>query len=1788
MADTGWLSAGTYSATFDAGNSPTVDVTNPGNAGTDNGLNATWPFTGASQVGYGLRASNFDFSGIPANAIIDGIEVRLGDYKSSLGSTGCAWDEVRLIGTAGTMIGVDKSAGLPSINFIETAIAGAPDDLWGAWPILRSDLDDIDFGCVVSCVSGASNPGDVDIDFLQIKVYYHVGLPAQVYPAAQCAGHFPPMKTSGGKFYGLAANGGNIRVYSATDPTATWTFEANQTTSSLGGIVGSCLTCRMDSSNVIHIAWIENGGQSLKYVQFSTSTDTFGTVETVETLTSSPAYSWCSMALRSDGDVILAYSGQTDKVMGGDKERVDYARREGGTWTAGLALDAAGDIHYGNPNCVLSANGNDDTHVVWQVTTNTANDPPTAWQNLEARTIDSANNLSTALTGQTGDTNSHLLGHNNLVSFTFSSLNRIAGGGVDSISDARIGIHGFEDGNGDLTSLSSIATTSGYAGFANGEVGIASTARDPGTGGIYRVFSGGTTGNDADQDIHLEDDTDASPIGNNYSNQQELQDAVTCDFISAEVYTRGSATVVAYLYDDNGFQKYNEYQLAGPLGASGSPNVTGPTASGVANHEKDADGTPIVTGPTASGTATLKKAASGTPTVTGPTASGAAKLKKIASGAATLVAVTAVGAAALVGGALTASGSPNITGPTASGQAGMLRQARGGGGTPTVVTRDYQAFPTAANSHSVSITGYTQGNLGIIAIVTNNDLGGGSSFTVPTGWTAIDNAPVSGANQGLRAIFVKVLGASEADPVVCAINPAANQEAEAVFIEVSDWEGTLSGVEVANRDFSTSNLASTETPPPLTVSWGAENNLWIIGVLVMDDPSTVTGWPAGYTTNGSFENNGAGQDVSALVGTSYRAAAVATETPGQVTLSESESVHGFTIGVRPAAATQVPTVTASGAATLGALTASGNPDVSGPTASGQAGKLLTAANVGTFSYVGGGDDQGTTDTAQATHGQTIQSGDLVVAYLNVNDRTGAITAGQSGWNLGSDFAPGPGPEESCRTQMVWRVAGVSEPATYTWSLGTSKEWGTCIKVFRPSGGTPAVDASATTDYGQGSDANIDCGAANGVTVARNAVSIIAGGKDNRSGIGSYSSATQSYTGVLGNPGASQATGMAHRIYTAQTTIAGLVVISTDGISDLSFSTHMSWLAGGDVQVPTTTASGVATKSGALTASGSPNVTGPTASGAASKIIAASGTPNVTGPTASGAAALTGSLTASGSPNVTGPTASGAATLTALEASGSPNVAGPTASGAASLKKAASGTPTVTGPTASGSAGMLRSASGSPNVTGPTASGTVAKIIRASGTPDVTGPTAFGLASLGGLQALGSPDVTGPTASGTVTKIIRASGTPTVEAVTAAGQAGMLRQASGSPSVEQVTASGAAAKTITASGTPNVTGPTASGQAGMLRQASGSPSVAQVTASGAAVLAGALQASGSPNVEQVTASGTVTLAALQAAGSPTVTEATASGTASLKKVASGTPTLDQVTASGAATLTALEASGSPNLDPVTAFGLATLGGLQALGSPNVEQVTASGTVTKKIAASGSPVVSQVTASGAAATITTVKQGSGSPVVQVATAAGSASLRKVASGTPTIDPVTASGTAGLRKQASGSPILEATAASGSATTTASDRRGIYSALGQFPTGSSVTITLYDPVTLAPVSLTNNVCEEIGTTGCYVWHSGKLTTQPVGYKEYVWVMTDTLTETCDIIRVNVMGVDDLFNYVVENDETFAMQLRLIRANAAGRIIEQSDGSYVIRDAVDSKDRIVGDDAVNGGRDILNTDGT
>lgn len=74
----------------------------------------------------------------------------------------------------------------------------------------------------------------------------------------------------------------------------------------------------------------------------------------------------------------------------------------------------------------------------------------------------------------------------------------------------------------------------------------------------------------------------------------------------------------------------------------------------------------------------------------------------------------------------------------------------------------------------------------------------------------------------------------------------------------------------------------------------------------------------------------------------------------------------------------------------------------------------------------------------------------------------------------------------------------------------------------------------------------------------------------------------------------------------------------------------------------------------------------------------------------------------------------------------------------------------------------------------------------------------------------------------------------------------------------------------------------------------------------------------------------------------------------------------------------------------------------------------------------------------------------------------------------------------------------------------------------------------------------------------------------------------------RLTAADVAQLFNYIVENGESFAEILRLLRAAAAGRIAQALDGTYIIYGADGSTPRIEGDDAVNGGRDISNTDGT
>lgn len=82
--------------------------------------------------------------------------------------------------------------------------------------------------------------------------------------------------------------------------------------------------------------------------------------------------------------------------------------------------------------------------------------------------------------------------------------------------------------------------------------------------------------------------------------------------------------------------------------------------------------------------------------------------------------------------------------------------------------------------------------------------------------------------------------------------------------------------------------------------------------------------------------------------------------------------------------------------------------------------------------------------------------------------------------------------------------------------------------------------------------------------------------------------------------------------------------------------------------------------------------------------------------------------------------------------------------------------------------------------------------------------------------------------------------------------------------------------------------------------------------------------------------------------------------------------------------------------------------------------------------------------------------------------------------------------------------------------------YNAVAYFSTSGTVTISLYDPITGTAISLSSNACSEINATGLYIWGSTKLTTQPSGYQEYAWKMTNGTTYAGGILIMGLTATD------------------------------------------------------------------
>jgi len=386
-----------------------------------------------------------------------------------------------------------------------------------------------------------------------------MALPITITGITRSTGHNPPVKSSAGNFYIVErASAGDLAVFKATDPTVSWTQQdsADRPSGPTIFIISS-----VQDGDILHIA-TSVGSSGYEYHTFNMATDQWVvTNQLIEDPTNRETHEWISIAVRSDGDIVVVYAGDTDQVMGGKKERVDVNVRTGGTWGGPVVLDAADDIHYGNPNCV-KASGTDDIHIIFQQTTNT-DDPPTAWENTHLRTIDPSNVLSTVVTN-TEDTVAAINGIQNAVTWDDAGTERIRAVTADGTAGH---VQRFkDDASNDITTdaakieYASSSHTPTVSSLVNNGTAIITMAIDPADDSLHVLWS-----NDDDtQDIWYSTSTDK---GATWATEAEELNGVAIEkSISANIYIRGSDTVLAYVYGESSSTKYNEKVLtAGAL-----------------------------------------------------------------------------------------------------------------------------------------------------------------------------------------------------------------------------------------------------------------------------------------------------------------------------------------------------------------------------------------------------------------------------------------------------------------------------------------------------------------------------------------------------------------------------------------------------------------------------------------------------------------------------------------------------------------------------------------------------------------------------------------------------------------------------------------------------------------------------------------------------------------------------------------------------------------------------------------------------------------------------------------------------------------------------------------------------------------------------------------------------------------------------------------------------------------------------------------------------------------------
>ncbi len=156
--------------------------TTPANIYSDNAATANVTassFDNGDQT-YVLKATGFDFSGIPDGSSIDGVIARVNTwYRSGQGSG--SLDLCQLLNTSKAKVGTNQCSAPVALTTTNTTVItkGSSSDLWGN-ELTAAWVKNSSFGVALGIKATAAN-ADVDIDYVTLEVYYTE--PPPVYEA---------------------------------------------------------------------------------------------------------------------------------------------------------------------------------------------------------------------------------------------------------------------------------------------------------------------------------------------------------------------------------------------------------------------------------------------------------------------------------------------------------------------------------------------------------------------------------------------------------------------------------------------------------------------------------------------------------------------------------------------------------------------------------------------------------------------------------------------------------------------------------------------------------------------------------------------------------------------------------------------------------------------------------------------------------------------------------------------------------------------------------------------------------------------------------------------------------------------------------------------------------------------------------------------------------------------------------------------------------------------------------------------------------------------------------------------------------------------------------------------------------------------------------------------------------------------------------------------------------------------------------------------------------------------